>query len=390
MHNPSFTLESHETEELLGRLAEWRLGICSNGTLASEACFVLDRMPSIVIIPKSTKPLTTFINTTSKWTFNLVQIGVISNNSDDALLQTLADSYMIFKSLFQNRAGSFNTAHAIRLEEYSTISIDNILRPTDGMKKSIEGVLSESNEEVRWSRLMGFWDNFGYYWPRKLILGFREHCSKPYACKDQTTNTNTYQSTHLVLKEKMNRIQPRKDPYDLHDFIKNAVIAARQDLTPLHELFDANHREQIKEMIQQRFTQIPVGHHLKIYNSANDCYLAWSPRHSEDKYGDNFAIRPLTRDNLTAKSDKQYLWQLEWTTTVIEQQINIADHTSPTVRGGSCVYIHPSCRTKLRRQNITDSSSTVEVDTHKMMLVCQPPESYNSNDHMSTIRPLRL
>jgi hypothetical protein len=171
MHNRSFTLEAHETQDLLDRLKEWRLGICPNGTLGSEACFVLDQMPSIVLVPESAKSLTTSISTGSKWTCNLVDIGVISDSNPVELLQTLADSYMIFKSLFQNRAGSLHVAHAIRVLKYATIAIDNILRPTEGLKASIEGVLSEPNEEVRWNRLMGFWDIYGYFWPRKITLG---------------------------------------------------------------------------------------------------------------------------------------------------------------------------------------------------------------------------
>jgi hypothetical protein len=128
-------------------------------------------MPSIVIIPESAKPLTTSINTGSNWTCNLVESDVISKSNQDELLQTVSDSLMMFKSLFQNRTGSFHVAHAIRVLKYATITIDNILRPIEGLKSSIEGVLPQPNEEMRWNKLMGFWDIYGYFWPRKITLG---------------------------------------------------------------------------------------------------------------------------------------------------------------------------------------------------------------------------
>lgn len=46
----SSELNPSDTQELLERLKDWRKGICPNGTLANQACFVLETMPKIALI----------------------------------------------------------------------------------------------------------------------------------------------------------------------------------------------------------------------------------------------------------------------------------------------------------------------------------------------------
>jgi hypothetical protein len=208
------------------------------------------------------------------------------------------------------------------------------------------------------------------------IKGFKGHYSK-------TVNLNDDDDVHFKLKQQMDKMETGKDPYDLHDFINNAVIVARQDLIPIHELLDIQHDEKVKDLIQRRFNQISVGSPIKMYNSASDCYLAWSPRHSDDNYGDDFVVRPLPgNDQLSTRSDKQCLWQLAWP-TLIEQP-----HASSIIRAGTCICVHPACKTKLRKRINPDLSYTVQVDTQNRMLVCQP--SQMDSDPKATIRPLRL
>jgi hypothetical protein len=98
-------------------------------------------------------------------------------------------------------------------------------------------------------------------------------------------------------------------------------------------------------------------------------------------------VRPLLgNDQVSTKPDKQCLWQLAWPDH-LEQP-----HSSPIIRAGTCVCVHPEFKTKLRKRINPDLNYTVQVDTQNMMLVCQPSQmdSVPCNDPKATIRPLRL
>jgi hypothetical protein len=163
-----YKLDSDETEALLNRLHDWRFGICPTGKLANKGCFVLEKMPSIIIQPDITKPVATQVITDSKWTENLIKNGAIQHINDNALVNTLADLYMVFQHKPTN---DVHTVHAIQIRKYATISMDAILRPTDSMKRCIEKALAETDVNVRWHRVKEFWNEFGYFWPRKVVFG---------------------------------------------------------------------------------------------------------------------------------------------------------------------------------------------------------------------------
>lgn len=162
-------LTTEDTQQLLERLNDWRKGICPNGLLATERCFVLKKMPKIRKIINNLDDVTTEIVSESIWIDHLIKSSAITTMNDDSLIQSLSQLYVLFHSA--NTLKTQTTLHSIQLDKYAVFNVDDILRPTESLETAIQGIFHQSDTSIRWALLLSLWDKFGYFWPRKIILG---------------------------------------------------------------------------------------------------------------------------------------------------------------------------------------------------------------------------
>ncbi|KAI8881739.1 hypothetical protein K501DRAFT_334492 [Backusella circina FSU 941] len=403
-----YKLDPDETETLLYRLQDWRYGICPSGKLSNKGCFVLAKMPSIIVQPDITKPVATQVITDSKWTENLVENGTIQHINDNALINTLADLYMLFSSNVLHRVThGVHTVHAIQIRKYATISMDAILRPTDSMKKSIEKALAETDVNVRWNKLLEFWDEFGYFWPRKIVFGYRIYIEKSYSFNDRLENFNQYHSVNSALRGDLNK--SNLPIVDIPQFLQECVIVGRNDLTPLHELLDKEWRVRVDHLIKEKFGRILINQPIKLYNRSKKSYLGWSPRHNASTTMDNMLIvKPLQQADIHTEKDSHYIWTFNWTNTknstpAAGLDYDVINYRPQIIRGSERVFIFPGCKTKINiREPVVLNNSSVSqattitdtklLNTDRMILSCR---SYHYQptphpDPRSRIRQLKL
>jgi hypothetical protein len=442
-----YELDAESTHKLLSRLQGWRSGICPDGTLAKEACFVLAHRPSITIHPDQSfinSPLqqqqTTEIITERDWSQNLVDCGAITHLQDDLMIKTMSDFYMIFHSLEQ--VNNCNTLHSLQLRKHASFKVDNILRPTRQLHAKIQELLVQIEEDRKWDKLLDIWNTFGYLWPRKIILGYKTYSKSTYKFVDGVDSMNGFYYHLGKLKDKYHHEVLQKDlaatSFDLFGFLNNATVVARQDMAPMHEFLDLETKTAIHEIIHAKFVQIPVHYPIKIYNVSTNSYLCWDPYgHSqEDPSFDgevhDYLVRAVSAEpsELNKSPESQYLWRFTWTpiaaaattqfdgcgdtppttnNTIITTSFNPAEHRSQTLRGCNNVYIYPACKSispKSNSKKSTPKSSNSQawrindrqvdgsfMDTHEMVLSCRPyryEEKSMQAPEFSKLRALRL
>lgn len=428
-------LDAQNTNRLLTRIQGWRSGICPDGTLAKEPCFVLKQRPTISIHPDQSiinsprqQSLTTEIITERDWSSNLVECGAITHLNDDIMMKTLSDFYMIFHSA--DKIENCNTLHLLQLRKHASFNVDNVERPTRLLHLKIQELLAAATKEdldAKWNRLMVIWNQFGYLWPRKIILGHKTHFKSTYKFVDPTDSMSGYYYHLGKLKDKYHR-EAHKDPlFNLEEFLDDAEIIARQDMAPMHDFLDLESRSAVEEIIHTKFVQISVHYPIKIYNVSTDSYLCWGPYgHSQqdpsfDGEVHDFLVRAVSAElsELNKSPESQYLWRFTWTPTAATTQFdtndtfNPAEHRSQILRGCNNVYIYPACKSvspKSTKKSSSSSSPKVSsqqsswqindrlidesdlVDTHKMVLSCRPYryEAKSVHPEFSKLRALRL
>lgn len=415
-------LDNDRTNELLGKLDEWRLAICPDGALSTQPCFVLNQRPSITIHPDQSflspqqQPITTELITEREWSDNLVECGAMTHLNDDILMKTLSEFYMIFHS--SDKVINRNTLHSLKLLKHASFKVDNILRPTRIFQSKLEQLASIPDLNAKWEHLLDIWNTFGYLWPRKIVLGYKTHMKQSYKFVDDVDSMNGYYYTLNKLSEKFHQQGDKDEPFDLEAFLEKGTIIARVDIAPVHDFLPADMRNAINEIIHAKFIQIPVYYPIKIYNISTDSYLCWDPYGNSqqdpsfDGENHDYLVRAVSADPTALKRspESQYIWRFTWTPTTSTTQPNdmpyTLEHRSQTVRGCNKVYIYPACKSaspknkksaspKLSQpwhinDRITDTENL--IDTHKMVLSCRPYqyEAKSTHPEFSKLRVLRL
>ncbi|KAI7903121.1 uncharacterized protein BX663DRAFT_509627 [Cokeromyces recurvatus] len=416
-------LNAEQTKKILERLNSWKNGICANGKLASQSCFVLKQRPHIYIHPEppqQPKSITTEIITEWPWAENLVESGAITNLNDDMMIKTMSDFFMIFH-YDKDHTNHYNTLHLLRLYKHASFNIDNIYRPTRALEKKLQQVLHETNRDFQWEQLVEMWNLFGYLWPRKIIIGYRTYLKKTYPFRDIIDGVNGYYYNLSLLKDEFDSL-PNHLVFDLNQFLDDCVVISRLDMTPIHELFNEEAKNTINSIINEKFTKIPAYYPVKFYNISTHGYLCWDPVIQQDPvFGGNqdYLIRAITADHseIRKSPECQYLWRFTWKPIIqADDTMNSTiKHRNETIRGFSKLYIYPACKStppfkskqtnyyylpkihsqkqdhRLQIQNRMTNELNV-IETNKWMLVCphRQYEAISSREEVSKLKSLRL
>ncbi|KAG0758703.1 hypothetical protein G6F16_007691 [Rhizopus arrhizus] len=380
----SSELNPSDTQELLERLKDWRKGICPNGTLANQACFVLETMPKITMIYSNNDDyITTEIVSEASWTDNLIEASAVTTMNDDSLIQSLSDLYMLFHSNNKSKSITRHTLHSIQIDKHAVFNVDKILRPTETLQSKIDDIFNQSDRDTQWSLLLSLWIEFGYFWPRKIMLGYKQHLSKSYTFNNNSESTNNFYHALNFLKDQ-HKTKERNKPFSLYRFFSDCMIVTRLDLTPLHEFFDEPYKSMIRGMIQSRFVHIIAYQPIKIFNVATKSYLYWDTT-LKQKYTEKdhpFVVRSIAANHLSDIESKQYLWRLTWSPLTEE-------YTSASILSGfSKVYIQPACKFPS-----VDQPSSPSAENHTMTLSRRPAkydEMIPQQLHFSRTKALTL
>ncbi|ORE12616.1 hypothetical protein BCV71DRAFT_246797 [Rhizopus microsporus] len=310
-------------------------------------------MPKIRKIINNLDDVTTEIVSESIWIDHLIKSSAITTMNDDSLIQSLSQLYVLFHSA--NTLKTQTTLHSIQLDKYAVFNVDDILRPTESLETAIQGIFHQSDTSIRWALLLSLWDKFGYFWPRKIILGYKNHLCQSFR--------NTSDFYHVLNSLKDQQLKAAKVHRVLS--LDDCTIIARLDLTPLHDFFPEPYKSMINEMIQSKYIQISVSQSIKLYNIATNSYLCWD--YTPSKHNDPYLIRAIPADHLKDVDQKHYLWKLSYTPTSV---------TSIPLRGSTKVYIQPAHQLP---QQVTLSCKPTEYDA-------MTPQQL----HFSRIKALRL
>ncbi|KAI9480580.1 MAG: hypothetical protein EXX96DRAFT_563360 [Benjaminiella poitrasii] len=438
-------LSSEQANKLLERLSDWKNGICPNGKLAKQSCFVLKQRPHIYFHPEQPSLLahkqpqqqqqqniiTTEIITEWPWAENLVDTGAIVNLNDDMMIKTMSDFFMIFHHA-NDSINSSNTLHLLQLYKHASFNTDNIHRPTRALQQKLHQVLQETDPAAQWEQLNEMWDMFGYLWPRKIIIGYRTYTKQTYPFADPSDCTYKYYFNSSMLNDQLDRQFSKKSPFfDINNFLNDCDIISRLDVAPLHEFFDEQARTTINSIINTKFSRIPTHYPVKFYNMSTHSYLCWDPSLQQDPVfggSQDYLVRSISAEHseISKSSECQYLWQLTWTPTTLDSQkvreedttdfLPAADHRDETIRGFSRLCIYPACKSisplkskhkpQLEKNNqqygdddyqnwtIQDRMRNESdfIETNKWMLIC-PHRQYeiiSSRQEISKLKGLRL
>lgn len=165
-------LDETLNEKILERI-KWRHAICPSGTVADRPCFVQREMPIIRILIEKTHPRLCLV-TQSDWTDNLVQTGVVWSLHDHAMLHALSECYLIF----HQPAKHHKMLHMLHLDTCAWFPVNNILRPTIKFQNALDEALQywPTDPPMAWQSLCKLWQEFGFLWPQKIILGIIVLC----------------------------------------------------------------------------------------------------------------------------------------------------------------------------------------------------------------------
>ncbi|KAI9282348.1 hypothetical protein BY458DRAFT_531270 [Sporodiniella umbellata] len=294
-------------------------------------------MPQITMLYSNQNDyVTTEIVSESVWTDCLVESGAITTMNDDSLIQSLSNFYMMFHSYEKNRSTRC-TLHSLQIDKQAVFNVDRIMRPTEDLKESILEIQKQSNSNKQWASLLHLWNEFGYFWPRKIMLGYRQHLSKSYTFSNNSESTGQFYKALEYLKQAHGEKERMKANLE-YEFLNDCSIVARLDLAPLHDFFSEPYRSMVYSMIQLRFTQIVSNKPIQVYNVATDSFLCWDPmlkqRMAEKDH--RFLIRSIPAEQLKEVDISRYLWKLSWSPFTEKQ--------APTeiLNGSSKVYIQPA------------------------------------------------
>ncbi|KAL9554163.1 hypothetical protein MBANPS3_002931 [Mucor bainieri] len=421
-------LSGDQTDRLLLRLTDWRSGICPDGTLAQQPCFVLNQKPSVVVHPDQPLPaqqmLTTELITEWPWAEHLVECGAITHLNDDAMMKAMSDYFNIFHADSDMR-NNHNTLHSLQLRKHASIKVDNIERPTRALTLKLQQVLAEPDTTIQWIQLKDLWDTFGYFWPRKLVVGYKRHHRQTYHFADPADSMHAFYR-HLGLIRDKHAAKPKtaaaaaEADFNVDQFLTDGTVISRLELTPLHEFLDLESQQAINRIIHAKFVQIPAYHPIKIYNVATHSYLCWGPGAANQPDpifpGEklDYLVRAISADpaELNKSPETQYLWRLTWSPTAAQGAgtMDPVEHRSQTIKGSDQVYIYPACKSRTPARSKSNSATHDDkasawqvndrmsqepdfVETHKMVLTCRPYRHdvrLSSDRDFSKLRGLRL
>lgn len=159
-----------ETSEVILKRIKWRHGIRPSGELADQPSFVLRAMPDIVLV--SPDQSRSFLVTESTWSDNLVNSCVLWTLHDDATIDAAAECHAIFQ---RRQPVNQRTLHYLHFETFAWFPINSILRPTKKFQKALDEALQQWPEtpQLAWQQLCQVWQEFGYLWPQKIVLGMK-------------------------------------------------------------------------------------------------------------------------------------------------------------------------------------------------------------------------
>ncbi|KAI8977147.1 hypothetical protein BDF20DRAFT_547739 [Mycotypha africana] len=431
-------LDATKSTQLLERLSDWRSGICPNGKLAPQPCFVLKKKPSIYIHPDCTHsiPLQYKHSTTAQiitewdWASDLIHhCAAITHLNDDSMLKTIAQFFMIFHAS-SDSSNKVNTLHLLQLFKHASFKTDHVERPTRALQQKLDKVFAEeADPNIQWLDLLDLWDTFGYLWPRKIVLGYKKHTSITYKSRYMDSLSAYYHHLNVLQEKLLTTSPPPEHNWSVNgigDFLKDCCIVSRLDLAPLHFFLAPNYKHAIEAIIDRKFVRVPLHHPIKLYNALTDSYLCWDPA-LYPQANDHYNTRAISAEATVSEKSfvTQYLWRLSASLPSITkiytkeddqakvedeiQQIGGAQYSKSNiirpVRGSSQIYIHPACKSPSFFQTMKNSTSPGRrvmekvdsndntntkwavrdrlraedgfEDTHKMILSCR---SYSNNE----------
>ncbi|KAI8375289.1 hypothetical protein EDC96DRAFT_541246 [Choanephora cucurbitarum] len=163
--------------KILSEIKDWNLGISLTGLLATEACFVHQSVPEIGTIKELSKSQFSMA-TQSKWTENLVQSGV-SNPYDTITIKSLSVCYSILKSSKDSSLiceESQKKLHALSFRATALVQMNQIARLTQDFEDDLDEARGHwpLQPQKSWDKLYLIWTKFGFLWPEKLYLEFKQ------------------------------------------------------------------------------------------------------------------------------------------------------------------------------------------------------------------------
>lgn len=163
------TIDTQLNERILHQI-KWQHGILPSGRISKHKCFVLKAMPVIKLLVDKGKRPATLLVTQSKWTANLVESAALCNLYDDSTLQALAECAMIFHRPEKPKEETF---HLLYYDTHAYFRVSDILQPTAKFQQALDPVLEHWPKDPAraWQGLCRVWNEFGYLWPRKIMLG---------------------------------------------------------------------------------------------------------------------------------------------------------------------------------------------------------------------------
>ncbi|KAI8098125.1 uncharacterized protein B0P05DRAFT_520512 [Gilbertella persicaria] len=381
-------LNDDQIYQLLHRLNSWRHGICPNGKLSDQNCFVLNQKPCITIHPEPNSPITTELITEWDWADNLVNCGALTHLSDDSMMNTFSDFYLMFHAA-KDTHNNVNTLHLLQLRKHASFKVDQISRPTRALQTHLDQLKKTQDPQDQWHNLMTLWHTFGYLWPRKLILGYKTHLKQTYKFTNQTDSMNGFYFNLNLLKEEWHALNPQTE-FDLQHFMDTAEIVSRMDLVPMHAFLMPEWTELIQGIMTQRHIRVSIYQPIKFYNIATQSYLCWDVRKHQD-----FLVRAIASAEIDQSPETQYLWRCLWTPNMNLSHETDCQHLS----GFDQIYIYPACRSNRPDRQETSSTEPWQiqdrthtwVDTHTMPLSCRPySKQLEPHRDFSKLRGLQL
>ncbi|KAL0082995.1 hypothetical protein J3Q64DRAFT_1863997 [Phycomyces blakesleeanus] len=365
-------LENGATEKLLERLEGWNKGILPSGNTADSPCFVQKDMPRIT--PLSQDQSIAMVVTQSGWTSSLVHTGVLWNMDNDTTMHALSECQLLFHTpQAALDSETTKTLHLLRYDTFAWFPVNRIFRPTQRFQTALDVSLNNwpKNPLLAWEGMCKIWEEFGFLWPQKIILGRILHVKKTYktpSIKDRLLYLNLAKDECLMkletLKASLKNNTNFQDEENTRDQWR---IIKRNDVCPIHEFLPQPSRDIINSIINYRFKRISIHQSFKLRSLSTSGYLSScsSQRLSEDKIkhtshhiihwnhktetsGDPpqpfvFSAMPL---ETVYSTGSQYLWHFSWNISSPFSPQNVSFPTIPvyqprSIRCSSQIFLSP-------------------------------------------------
>ncbi|KAI9481195.1 MAG: hypothetical protein EXX96DRAFT_206694 [Benjaminiella poitrasii] len=229
--------DKNQRRSILGELEQWNVGITPEGKLASTACFVHQAVPDIILNNnKHEILLPTVITARSDWTKNLIQQSGVSNPSDEITLKSLS----LCKSLFIDHPQRVDLSpksyyhHLNYCKIRAHVKMDKIARLTTDFEDELTRAQEHwpHHPQSSWDKLYQIWIKYGFLWPERLYLDYRQ--------KEGNSSAPYLQSKLRKSEEQHERSQDQVQQQKENSY----YIVWRANLRPMHEIFPESHHKQ--------------------------------------------------------------------------------------------------------------------------------------------------